>query len=38
MSIVWAYVIDKQAPDKYDLIGALICIIGVLVMILPSRA
>ncbi|MCJ1667457.1 YnfA family protein [Staphylococcus sp. NRL 19/737] len=38
MSIVWAYVIDKQAPDKYDLIGALICIIGILVMVLSSRA
>lgn len=38
MSIVWAYVIDKQTPDKYDILGALICIVGVLVMLLPHRA
>ncbi|HDH5192928.1 TPA: hypothetical protein RTW30_002881, partial [Staphylococcus aureus] len=25
-------------PDKYDVIGAIICIVGVLVMLLPSRA
>lgn len=37
MSLIWAYVIDKQIPDKYDVIGAIICIIGVLVMILPNR-
>ena len=37
MSLIWAYIVDKQAPDKYDLIGACICIIGVCVMILPSR-
>ncbi|MFW3609636.1 YnfA family protein [Staphylococcus caprae] len=38
MSLLWAFVIDKQTPDKYDIIGALICMIGVLVMLLPSRA
>ena len=27
MSLIWAYIVDKQAPDKYDLIGACICII-----------
>lgn len=38
MSLFWAYIVDKQSPDKYDVIGAIICIIGVLVMLLPSRA
>lgn len=38
MSLFWAYVVDKQSQDKYDVIGAIICIIGVLVMLLPSRA
>ena len=32
MSLFWAYIVDKQSPDKYDVIGAIICIIGVLVM------
>lgn len=38
MSIVWAMIFEKQVPDKYDILGAVICIIGVLVMLLPNRA
>ncbi|HCW7823110.1 TPA: YnfA family protein [Staphylococcus aureus] len=38
MSLIFAMVVDKQMPDKYDVIGAIICIVGVLVMLLPSRA
>ncbi len=29
MSILWGWVFDKTAPDKYDLIGALIILVGV---------
>ncbi|MGT0243864.1 hypothetical protein ACVNP1_04690 [Staphylococcus aureus] len=36
--LIFAMVVDKQMPDKYDVIGAIICIVGVLVMLLPSRA
>ncbi|MGT2377967.1 YnfA family protein [Staphylococcus aureus] len=38
MSLIFAMVVDKEMPDKYDVIGAIICIVGVLVMLLPSRA
>ncbi|WP_410538289.1 YnfA family protein [Staphylococcus aureus] len=38
MSLIFAMVVDKQMPDKYDVIGAIFCIVGVLVMLLPSRA
>ncbi|MBE5663472.1 YnfA family protein [Staphylococcus sp. SS60] len=38
MSLIFAIIVDKQMPDKYDVIGAIICIVGVLVMLLPSRA
>lgn len=38
MSLIFAMIVDKQMPDKYDIIGAIICIVGVLVMLLPSRA
>ena len=38
MSIIWSFVFDKQIPDKYDVLGAVVCIIGVLIMILPNRA
>lgn len=37
MSIIWGYVFDKQMPDKYDVIGGIVCIIGVLIMLLPDR-
>ncbi|SUM58263.1 membrane protein [Staphylococcus microti] len=37
MSLLWAYWIDKEPPDKFDIIGAIICVVGVLVMVLPSR-
>lgn len=37
LSLLWAYWIDHEPPDKFDVIGALICIVGVLVMVLPSR-
>ena len=33
----FAMVVDKQMPDKYDVIGAIICIVGVLVMLLPAE-
>ncbi|REH85570.1 YnfA family protein [Staphylococcus felis] len=37
MSLLWGYWIDKSSPDKYDIIGGIICILGVLIMVLPSR-
>ena len=27
-SLLWLWLIEKQAPDKWDSIGALICLIG----------
>ncbi|WP_034332701.1 YnfA family protein [Bacillus sp. J37] len=37
LSVLWGWGVDKQTPDKYDWIGAGICLIGVSVMLLPSR-
>ncbi|WP_394185640.1 YnfA family protein [Metabacillus halosaccharovorans] len=37
LSVLWGWGIDKQTPDKYDWIGAGVCLIGVAVMLLPSR-
>jgi small multidrug resistance family-3 protein len=28
-SLVWAMVLDRFEPDRYDLIGAAICLVGV---------
>ena len=29
MSVLWGWAIDRVVPDRYDLIGALVCILGV---------
>lgn len=37
MALIWGVVVDSFAPDRYDLLGALICLAGVAVMVIPSR-
>lgn len=37
LSVLWGWGIDKKTPDFYDWIGAVICIIGVSVMLLAPR-
>lgn len=38
LSILWAYWADGFRPDKYDIIGAVIVIIGVLIMYFAPRS
>lgn len=37
LSIIWGWQVDKIAPDKFDLIGSLIALIGVLVIMYWPR-
>lgn len=37
MALAWGALVDGFRPDRYDLLGAGICIAGVLVMVLPTR-
>ena len=37
LSLAWGAAVDGFRPDRYDLLGALICVAGVLVMVAPSR-
>lgn len=37
LSILWGWGIDKKAPDMYDIIGALICLVGVYVILWLPR-
>jgi small multidrug resistance family-3 protein len=37
-SLVWAVLLDGFKPDRYDLIGAAICLIGVTVIMYAPRA
>ena len=36
-ALAWGVLVKGFRPDRYDLLGALICIAGVLVMVLPAR-
>lgn len=37
LSVLWGWGIDKKTPDLYDWIGAVICLIGVSVIIWGPR-
>lgn len=36
-SLVWAAIVDGYRPDRYDIIGALICLVGVGVIMYAPR-
>ncbi|MBA4493523.1 YnfA family protein [Paenactinomyces guangxiensis] len=35
LSVLWGWGIDKKTPDLYDWVGASVCLVGVVVMLLP---
>jgi small multidrug resistance family-3 protein len=36
-SLIWGALVDKKNPDKYEVIGALIALVGVLIMFYIPR-
>jgi small multidrug resistance family-3 protein len=36
-SLCWLWLIEGQRPDRFDLMGAAICLIGAAVILLPQR-
>lgn len=38
LSIIWGWQIDKVIPDEYDLIGAIIALIGVVIIMYYPRS
>jgi small multidrug resistance family-3 protein len=36
-SLVWLWLVEGQRPDRFDLAGAAICIVGAAVILLPQR-
>ena len=36
-SIIWGAIVDKKQPDRYEMIGALIALIGVVVIFYIPR-
>ena len=37
LALAWGVLVDGFRPDRWDLLGAAICVAGVVVMIAPSR-
>jgi small multidrug resistance family-3 protein len=37
-SLVWGTVVDGFRPDRYDVVGALVCLVGVAVIMYAPRA
>jgi small multidrug resistance family-3 protein len=37
LSILWGWGIDRKAPDKFDLVGGMIALIGVLIIMYYPR-
>ncbi|MCY7328611.1 MAG: YnfA family protein [Saprospiraceae bacterium] len=37
MSVLWSWKVDQVAPDKYDIVGALIILIGITVIMYSPR-
>jgi small multidrug resistance family-3 protein len=35
--LLWLWVIEGQRPDKWDILGAAICIVGTAIILLGSR-
>ncbi|WP_342434119.1 YnfA family protein [Neobacillus sp. FSL H8-0543] len=38
LAVLWGWGIDKKAPDLYDWLGAMICLIGVSIMLWAPRS
>jgi small multidrug resistance family-3 protein len=37
LSLAWGIIVDGFRPDKWDLLGVSICVVGVFVMVAPPR-
>lgn len=38
MSLIWVWLAEGQRPDRFDLAGAAVCVIGAAIILLPSRS
>lgn len=37
LSVLWGWAVDRVPPDRYDVIGALICVLGLAVIMYTPR-
>ena len=37
-SLVWLWAVERQAPDRWDLAGSAVCLVGAVIILLGPRA
>jgi len=37
LALLWGVLVDRFRPDRWDLLGVAVCIVGVVVMLAPPR-
>jgi small multidrug resistance family-3 protein len=37
LALLWGITVDGFRPDRWDLLGAALCVVGVVAMVAPSR-
>lgn len=37
-SLVWLWTVERQVPDRWDLVGATVCLVGAAIILLGPRA
>jgi small multidrug resistance family-3 protein len=37
-SIMWLWIVEGQRPDRWDVAGALVCLAGTAIILLPARS
>jgi small multidrug resistance family-3 protein len=37
LSLAWGWAVDRTAPDRYDLVGGLVCLVGVAIIMYAPR-
>lgn len=36
-SVLWLWIVEGQRPDRFDVAGALVCLMGTAIIIFPAR-
>ena len=36
-SLIWLWIVEGQRPDKWDILGAIICIVGAVIILFGQR-
>lgn len=37
-SLVWLWAVERQTPDRWDIVGAAVCLVGAAIILLGPRA